>query len=189
MRRFLAPITFGMAVICVLSACAGSPTPSSTPAAQTQGSVEITPIAEGASAREAIAQSKGSISWIEATAAGSDWSSYKQAPSAVGEAIRTASTELAGVDYASLSLPAFVTVTRALKLESVHFDSGEINADAFGERPQGQKWALYQWQGPEFPQLPDRELVHRWIYVYVLYDITSGKATHLLPTIHGAVWE
>jgi hypothetical protein len=189
MRRLLARITLSIAVICMLSACAGSPTPSSTPAAQTQASIEITPIAEGASPREAIAQSEGSVSWIEATAAGSEWSSYRQAPPAVGEAVRAAAATLSGVDYASLSLPDFVTVTRALKLESAHFDSGEINADAFGEGPQGQKWALYQWQGPEFPQLPDRKLVHRWVYVYVLYDLTSGKATHLLPTARGEVWE
>ncbi|HET6260612.1 MAG TPA: hypothetical protein VFG99_00040, partial [Chloroflexia bacterium] len=136
-----------------------------------------------------IAQSKGSIKWIEATAAGSEWSSYRQAPPAVSEAIRTAAVKLAGVDYASLSLPDFVTVTRALKLESAHFDSGEITADAFGEGAQGQKWALYQWQGPEFPQLPDRELVHRWVYVYILYDLTSSKATRLLPSIRGEVWE
>jgi hypothetical protein len=93
------------------------------------------------------------------------------------------------VDYASLSLPDFVTVTRALKVESAHFDSGEITADAFGEGPQGQRWALYQWQGPEFPQLPGRKLVHRWVYVYVLYELKSGKATRLLPTIHGEAWE
>ena len=185
MRRFLAPITLSMAVICVLNACV-SP---ATPVSQTQGGIAITPIAEGASAREAVTQSQGDIKWIEATAAGSEWSSYKQAPSAVGESIRTAASTLASVDYASLSLPDFVTVTRALKLETAHFDSGEITADAFGEGPQGQRWALYQWQGPEFPQLPDRGLVHRWVYVYILYDTTSGKATHLFPTIHGEAWE
>jgi hypothetical protein len=184
MRRFLAPIALSVAVICVLSACAGS-----TPVAQTQSGIEIKPIAEGASARETIAQSKGSITWIEATAAGSDWSSAQQAPPVVGEAIRTTAANLAGVDYAALSLPAFLTATRALKLESAHFDSGEITADAFGEGPQGQKWALYAWQGPEFPQHPDRELVHRWVYVYILYDLTSDKVTHLFPTIHGEVWE
>ncbi|HYP40918.1 MAG TPA: hypothetical protein VEX13_11220 [Chloroflexia bacterium] len=188
MRRFLAPITLSMAVICMLSACAGA-APSSTPADQTQGSIEITPIAEGASAREAIVKSKGSVSWIEATAAGSDWSSYRQAPPAVGEAIRTAATDLAAVDYAALSLPAFVTFTRALKLETSHFDGREITADAFGEGSQGQRLALYAWQGPEFPQHPDRELVHRWVYVYILYDLTSGNVTHLFPTIHGEAWE
>lgn len=149
--------------------------------------VRIVPVPEGSQYRS-IAVAGGTIAWVEATAAGKEWDHVK-AKDTARDAVRDAAARLAAVDYAALSLPAFVTYTQSMKLQRDDFSGQGVEADAFGEDAQGKKWALYRWQGPEVLQHPERPLVHRWVIVYCLYDVASGKIVQLLPSIWGEVHE
>jgi hypothetical protein len=154
--------------------------------------MEIMPIKELQSHREAAAQGNGSIDWIMSSAAGQEWkdADTPQARETVQAALRSAAPTLASVDYASLSLPDFVTVTKALKLQLADFEQGDVRADYFGQSASGgERWILYEWRGPEILKHPNRPIVFRWVQVYVLYNITQNQVTRLLPTIRGEVHE
>jgi len=144
-------------------------------------------VPEGESVRSVAGQS--GITWVEPTGAGKSWQEEAKARSRVEDAISSATFRLANVDYPSLSLPEFVTYTKALAFSAYDFTGQPLSVEAFGTGKNGEKWTLYSWQGPEIPQHPDRPLVHRWIQTYALYDMDGGKVTLLLATIRGEVYE
>ena len=114
------------------------------------------------------------------------------AASTAGEAAVKASAEsLLLVDYASLSLPAFITSTKAISLEVNDFASGELNVEGSGTGKAGERYILLLWQGPELPQHPQRRLVHRWVraYAVVRVDGSTPSVNMLLPTVGGHVEE
>jgi hypothetical protein len=195
------PLCAAALVVVALAGCGGEalpgqlgqPTPSATtqpqsptPSAQ---QVEIRTSPEASPHKEAIAQGEGEVSWIESAAAGVGWSDLPQARKAVEDTIRAEADRLAAVDYPSLSLPNFITQTRAMKIEPSHFASGELYVDAYAEGKNGNRWALYVWRGPELPKDPAKPLVTRWIQVYALYDLQQERVTRLLATIAGQVLE
>ena len=144
-------------------------------------------VREGVSVRNAAGQN--SITWLEPTGAGKSWQEASGARDRVADSIRATSDRLASVDYNSLSLPDFLTYTRAVTLTATAFTGSWLTVEAFGTDNNGKKWTLYEWQGPEIPQRPDRPLVSRWIKTYALYDMDGGKVTLLLATIRGEVLE
>ncbi len=129
------------------------------------------------------------ITWREGTV-DRGWADLTGADQLVRAAISSASSRLAAIDYPSLSLPDFLTQTRSLKLASTDFTGQNAHMDAHGEGSSDhKKWVLYAWQGPEFPPHPNRPQVHRWLYVYALYDVEAKQVTRLLATIHGEAQE
>ncbi len=177
-----------LAIIGGASGCGQTPEQGATgPAPLSTPQLPIVPMPE-ASQYRALAAGGANITWIEPAAAGSEWDPTAGKDQAAN-AIRDSAAALAAVDYPAFSLPDFVTYTRALKPQPSHFSSQDLEIEAFGRDPQGGRWALYRWQGSELPQHPDRLLVHRWIRVYVLYDVTNGRVVRLLPTIQGEVLE
>jgi hypothetical protein len=166
-----------------------APTPSTAPS---PAAVEIVTAPEGQPYRESITAGGGQIqiTWIEPRDAGSDWQESARSREAVLSAIRGAAPALAGLDYASLSLPDFVTPTRGFKPAEPLYHSGDVAVDAFGQgSSSSERYVLYLWQGPELPQHPERPLVHRWVRVYALYDLASERVARLLATIGGEVQE
>ncbi len=159
--------------------------------------VPLMTVPEGTSVRSVVGQSDSTksvaghhvITWVEPTAAGPMWQEAKDARSQVTMAIHAAGLRLANVNYPVLSLPDFVTYTRALSLIAQDFTGAPLQVEAFGTGEFTGRWTLYTWQGPELPQHPDRPLVHRWIQTYALYDMYSGSVTLLLATIRGEVHE
>jgi hypothetical protein len=152
-------------------------------AAQTQ--MEIRPLREGESFRDAATQGYGPVIWT-ATLSGDEGMAPVQS---TRDAVNRAAPSLAGVDYVRLSLPDFITPTRSLQLNEQQFLGGEIGVDAYAEADGGKRFALVLWQGPEIAQLPERPLVHRWVRVYALYDLDKGEVVRLVPTIGGEVIE
>jgi hypothetical protein len=151
----------------------------------------IDTLPETRSYRDAMTHAEGvAVRWVEPGAGRQDSAEVLKA---VEAAISSAAARLASVDYGSLSLPDFVTQTRALKLESSLFTGQGAEVDAYGEASAGDKtkggWALYRWRGPEFAQRPDRPQVYRWIHVYALYSYDRKTVTRLLATIYGQAIE
>ena len=188
--RVKSALMIASALLLCLQALAGCAGGSS---ANPQGgqAVAILTSAETGSYRDAIARSQGAaIRWIEPGRAGGKWQDSAEARKAVEEAIKSAAPNLAAIDYASLSVPDFVTQTRALKPQPAMFTGQDLGVDAYGEEASSTAgWALYVWQGPEFPKRPDRPLVYRWIEVYGLYSFDREAVTRLLVTIHGQAIE
>ncbi len=142
---------------------------------------------EGVPPRSAAGQS--GITWLEPTGAAKNWQEISTARANVEQEIVAANQQLAGVDYARLALPDFITVTRQLQLDPNNFTGQLLSVEAFGTDKTNRRWTLYTWQGPEIPQCPDRTLVHRWVQVYALYDMDAKRVITLLATIHGEVHE
>ncbi|MFL5734966.1 MAG: hypothetical protein ACJ78Q_17550 [Chloroflexia bacterium] len=155
--------------------------------------VELKTLPETRPYRQEIAPAGAATRWIEPGAAGSTWHDSPEARKAVEAAITSAAARLASVDYASLSVPDFVTQTRSLKLVPALFTGKDPEVDAYAEGSAVDKapagWALYRWRGPELPQRPDRLQVYRWIHVYVLYSYDLKAVTRLLTTIYGEAIE
>jgi len=185
--KFIAPhlVILSLTTLIVLGGCGQGQGQGPEPQAEARFNIVLMP---EASQYRTLASGGDNITWIEPGAAGSEWDPTSGKNEA-SEAVRNAGDALAGVDYASLSLPDFVTYTRALKLQQADFNGQNVEIDAFGTDPQGGKWALYRWQGPEFPQHPNRPVVHRWVSVYVLYDLSNNRVARLLPTIQGEALE
>ena len=153
-------------------------------ASQPSQPVEIKTVAELTPFRGADSLGRA-VTWQDG-AVDKSWADLPGAEQVVQAAIEAASARLAAVDYAPLSLPDFVTQTRALKLNPTDFTGQNVHIDAHGEGSvDKKKWVLYAWQGPEFPPHPNRPLVHRWVYVYALYDVEGKRVARLLATIHG----
>jgi len=133
-----------------------------------------------------IASVKGDtmVAWVAITSSpkspGND-----QVGQAVQAAIKSEATRLARIDYTALSIPAYVTVTRSLKLSPADFTGDQIRVDSTGSLSGADRWALYSWQGPQVAQLPDRPQVTRWVQVYALYDLKENKVVRLIATIRG----
>ena len=156
---------------------------------------EIMPLPETAPYRTLILKEEGPVHWIDPQSLGDE---FMQGPVATKDparaqyAIQQAADQLASVDYAALSLPAFVTYTRALDIKSEDFtgDHTELEAVANSSTTNvALRWALYRWVGPKLPPHPDRPLVTRWIHVYALLDNSSLRIVRLVPTIWGQVEE
>ena len=128
------------------------------------------------------------IVWAAADAPG-DWGDQKEAERVVGAAISGRARQLVAVDYVSLSLPAFLTQTKALALDASDFTGQAAYIDARGADSDGKKWLLYAWKGPEFPKHPDRPIVFRWVYVYALYSVEVRTVDRIIATIGGEVQE
>ena len=189
MKRVL--VVAGGLLLCLqaLAGCGAGSAGSADPKGGQAPAILTSP--ETGSYRDAMARSLGtSIRWIEAGQAGGKWQDSAQARKAVEQAIKSAAPGLAAVDYPSLSLPEFVTQTRALKPDPALFTGQGLWVDAYGEEansPSG--WALYTWRGPDFPKPPDRPLVNRWIQMYALYSFDLKTVTRLLATIQGEAIE
>jgi hypothetical protein len=93
------------------------------------------------------------------------------------------------VDYAALSLPDFRAETAGLTVQPDAFKSGQAWLDSRAVGQAGERWELYGWRGQEFPQKPDRPLVHRYVQIYALYDTNQKKVVQLLATIAGEALE
>ena len=170
----------------LLSTACSSGTPVATPAPP----LPIVTVPEGQSARTAA--SRGSMNWLEPTGAGKSWQENSTGRDQVEYEIKRAAQSLSTIDYPALSLPDFVTYTRALTIYPVDFTDFRghpLTVEAFGTGTNGERWTLYAWQGPEIPQHPDRPQVYRWITTYALYDMNAGRVTLLLATIRGEVHE
>ena len=151
--------------------------------------VKLVEVPEGSPYRQTIGGTRGITTWLEAGAAGSGWTDSQAAQDAAQKAISSNESALLAIDYAALSLPDFVTTTRTLNLNQGQMDGRDLWLDAFGSDAQGGKWALYAWQGPEIPQLSERPLVHRWVQVYALVDLSTNNVEALFPSIVGQVYE
>lgn len=173
----------------LLVGCDGAFTDSSRMTPTTPTALQLVEISEGTPYRQTIASTAGITTWLEAGAAGSGWTNTQAAQDAAQKAITSSAPALLAIDYAALALPDFVTTTRTLNLKQGQIDGRDIWLDAFGSDAQGGKWALYAWQGPEIPQLSDRPLVHRWVQVYALVDLSTNRANALFPSIVGQVYE
>jgi hypothetical protein len=149
---------------------------------------ELIAVGETEPYREKIAQGLGNIEWATA---------YNNAPpdavskgeNAARSAITADADQLAAVDYVSLALPAWVTVTRKLSVTPGDFNGQGVRADQVGVVDGEPRWLLFEWQGPEIPQREDRPIVYRWVTVHALYDIDSERVTRLAATIRGEVHE
>lgn len=170
--------------LCLLSSCAQPP-----PGAGQAVTPAIETLAEAGLYRAEIERKSGAITWIEPTAAPSEWSDTPEARTSVQGAVESAAPRLAVVDYAGLSLPAFYTVTHGFTVDEATFKGGKVEIEAYGKGVAGERWALYGWQGPEIPQRADRLLVQRWVFVYALYNMDAKAVTLLMPTVRGEVQE
>ena len=149
--------------------------------------MEIIEIAETQPYLSAAVKGDTSVTWTPVTSSPGPAS---DAPSkAVQDAIKSQATRLASVDYSALSMPAFVTVTASLKPAPQDFTGDRLRVDSTGEVAGEQRWALYNWQGPKFPQLPDRPQVTRWVQVYALYDLKENRVVRLIATVQRVKWK
>ena len=176
-------------ILLLLGGCDGASTDSSSVTPSPPSPVKLVEIPEGIPYRQTIAGTAGITTWLEAGAAGSGWTDSQAAQEAAQKAITSSAPALLAIDYASLALPDFVTTTRTLNMNQGQIDGRDLWLDAFGSHAQGGKWALYAWQGPEIPQLSDRPLVHRWVQVYALVDLSTNRVHTLFPGITGQVYE
>jgi hypothetical protein len=162
----------------------GTAQPQSTPI----NPMEIIELPELKSYTGAAVKEDTAVTWTPASTAAQP-ASNDEAGRQVQTTIKGEAERLAKVDYGALSLPDFVTVTRSLKLIPVDFTGSEIRLDSTGEVSGEKRWAIYSWQGPEIPQLPDRQVVFRWVYVYALYDLKENKVARLIATVRGEAHE
>ncbi len=151
--------------------------------------VTLVEMPEGTPYRQTIAGTAGITTWLEVGAAGSGWTDSQSAQDAAQQAISSSAPALVAIDYAALALPDFVTTTRTLNLKQGQIDGHDLMLEAFGSDKQGGKWAVYGWQGQEIPQLSERPLVHRWVQIYALVDLSNNRVDSLFPTIVGQVYE
>jgi hypothetical protein len=152
--------------------------------------VEIVEVAETQPYRMAAVKGESGVEWAE----GSLYSGQDRFNSSMADAeaaIKSSARRLATVDYSALSLPAFVTVTRSLKLNEADLmkESTSLFLDSLGKVNGTDRWAMYGWQGPQIPQLPDMPLVFRWVQIYALYDLGEKRVVRLVATIRGEAHE
>jgi hypothetical protein len=191
--RYFVTLTAAVAAL-ALSACGSEG--AAGPVQPASDGAEIVAVAETEPYRTLIWKEGTPPRWndphpSDATYAGfSSSQAMKEAPAKVQEAIMAAAPQLAAIDYPALSLPAFVTYTRAFTPAASDFNGANAEVDAYATEESGApRWALYRWVGPTLPPHPDRPLVTRWIHVYALYDTTTQQVVRLAPTIWGQVEE
>jgi hypothetical protein len=149
---------------------------------------ELLTLGETQPYRDRIAQGLGSITWASAFSSPTP-DAVPQGADAARAAINASAQSLAAVDYVSLALPDWVTVTRKLQVTPGDFTGQGASASEVGSVDGEPRWLLYEWRGPEIPQRDDRPIVYRWVYVYALYDIAGARVTRLLASIRGEVHE
>jgi hypothetical protein len=110
---------------------------------------------------------------------------------AVRQAVEASAANIAAVDYTSLSLPRFVTLTQGLKVEPVHWQGNapKVEIEACGSEGGAVKWHIYNVLGPEFEQSPTQPTIHRWAHVYALYSLDERAVKQLVSSIRGYVLE
>jgi hypothetical protein len=176
----------------LLTACtqlSGTPSPTALPpTTPSPAQLDIIELPELQSYTQAALNGDPNIAWKTNSESplpvGSD-----PARNAVQTTIQSEAARLSRVDYAALSLPAFVTVTRSLKLTPQDFLVTELRLDSTGSKSDEPLWAIYSWKGPDFPQLPGRDQVFRWVQVYAIYDLKQYTVTRLIGTIQGEAHE
>jgi hypothetical protein len=176
-------LVFGLALS--VFGCDYSTSSTSTPSPQVPDKIPMETLPEAEQYRSALDPS-GKIVW---TVAGSVCKADAGAIEAAGQAVESMGSELAQVDYAALALPRFVTVTQKLKLDADSWRDAKVELDACGSEGGKAKWQVFGVEGPEFEQLPNQLLVHRWPHVYVLYDVEDQAVQKLVATIRGYVLE
>ena len=158
------------------------------PPAQVPANIPVQTMPEGGQ-YQPVLDPTGRVDWLFA----SDPSGVCEADSTVAgsarQAVASMGQALAAIDYGTLSLPRFVTVTQKLKLDASSWNNGELELEGCALESGRVKWWLFGIKGPEFEQLPDQPLVHRWPHVYALYDVDAKTVTRLLATIRGYVLE
>jgi len=159
-----------------------------SPQSTASNTMEIIELPELQSYTEAAVYGDKSVTWTPISSMPRPASS-DEAGKQIQAAIKSEAERLAKVDYAALSLPDFVTVTRSLKLAPQDFTGDQLRLDSTGEVSGEKRWALYSWQGPEIPQLADRPAVFRWVQVYALYDLKENIVTRLIATVRGEAHE
>jgi hypothetical protein len=176
-----------LALLPVLVACSQSTSSQDIPAATATpqaNSMEIIELPELQPYQAASVKGDTTVTWTPITSSpqppGND-----PAALAVQAAIKSEASSLANVDYSAISIPAYVTVTKSLKLNPADFTTDQLRIDSKGSVAGTDRWALYSWQGPQLPQLPNRPQVIRWVQVYALYDLQENKVVRLIATVRG----
>jgi hypothetical protein len=177
-----------LALMPFLAACSQSsatPQDNSTATATSQATgMEIIELPELQPYLAASVKGDTAVTWTSITSTpkppGND-----QAGQAVQVAIKSEAASLASINYSALSIPAYVTVTRSLKLSPADFTGDQIRVDSTDSVSGADRWALYSWQGPQIAQIPDRPQVTRWVQVYALYDLKENKVVRLIATVRG----
>jgi hypothetical protein len=149
---------------------------------------EIVQVAETGAYREELGKGLGDVGWTVVTDT-TGISGEAKAREVVLGTIKARGRELAAVDYSALSLEAFKGVTGQLKLGEDSFAGGDARVEYVGRQEGQVKWLLYDYRGPEIPQLPERPQVFRWVDVYALYSVGDGRVTRLVATIRGEAQE
>ena len=188
-RRFRVAVLLVALAGIVLTGCGDQATPQAdTLMTATPTLPELVTLGETQPYRERIAQGLGSIVWTSAYS-GPTPEPLPRGEDAVRSTIAASAQPLSGVDYASLALPDWVTVTTKLQVAPGDFTGQGVAATEVGWVESGPRWVLYEWQGPEIPQRDDRPIVYRWVYVYALYDMAEARVTRLLASIRGEAHE
>ena len=175
----------------VLTACgaqAGIEQPTASPQTTPINTMEVIELAELQPYRQAAVKGNTPVTWTE-TSESPQPASGDETRKQVQAAIKSEARRLAAVDYSALSIPAYVTITKTLKLAPDDFTGNELRLDSTGEVSGEKRWALYSWRGPDIPQLPNRSIVNRWVQVYALYDLKESKVVRLVATVRGEVLE
>ena len=149
---------------------------------------EIVQVAETGAYREELGKGLGDVVWTVVTDT-TGISGEATAREVVLGTIKARGRELAAIDYSALSLEAFKGVTGQLKLGEDSFAGGEARVEYVGTQGGQVRWLLYDYRGPEIPQLPERPQVFRWVEVYALYSVGDGRVTRLVATIRGEAQE
>ena len=188
-RRSLIVAALAAACCLVLAACINSLSPTATPTLNTPAAQpELSTLGETQPFRERIAQGLGDITWASAYSSPTPEHAVR-GEDAARAAIQSSAQRLASVDYVSLALPDWITVTRKLQVAPGDFAGQGVQASEVGSVDGEPRFILYEWRGPEIPQRDDRRLVYRWVYVYALYDVAEARVTRLLATIRGEAHE
>lgn len=188
-RLLLARGALAVVATLALAGCAGADTPGATPnMTETPAQPDLITLGETQPYRERITEGLGSVTWSSAYVNPTPEAAAKGQES-VRDAIAANAGRLAAVDYVSLALPDWVSVTRKLQITPGDFTGADARAAEVGTVGGEPRWLLYEWQGPEIPQRDDRPIVFRWVMVHALYDIAEARVTRLLATIRGEVHE
>jgi len=176
-------LIFGLA-LSMFGCESNAPAPASLPS----GNIPVETLPEGGEPLKSL-DSTGTVTWEIAPGVGGTCKADTGTLEIVRQAVESTGQELAGVDYTGLSLSRLVTVTQKLKLDATSWNGGELEREACGSEGGKVKWHLFGVKGPEFEQLPNQTLVHRWPHIYALYDVDAKAVTKLVATIRGYVLE
>jgi hypothetical protein len=164
-----------------------SPTPAASSQTPAQPAGQALPTVPEAELYRGAPLVPASVEWsVDGSCVADD-----QAVREVREAVGASAASIAAVDYTSLSLPRFVTLTQGLKVEPAHWQGAapKVEIEACGSEGGAVKWHIYNVLGPEFRQPPAQPIIHRWAHVYALYSLDERAVKRLVPSIRGYVLE